>query len=163
MADIGVQDSYEALSTLQSTSTAAVPFPFTDTGNAMRPYTVKVYRKFRNVDGDVEVDWWPRVRQNGQWLSGSDVTIPANDSPEAYEVDILSEANQTSVVKTYSGVSGKPGTTFMASLDGNLGASFVYTAAMQAADLGAAEAKVYLAIYQISQKIGRGFGHGVIA
>ena len=163
MADIGVQDSYEALSTLQSTSTAAVPFPFTDTGNAMRPYTVKVYRKFRNVDGDVEVDWWPRVRQNGQWLSGSDVTIPANDSPEAYEVDVLSEANQTSVVKTYSGVSGKPGTTFMASLDGNLGASFVYTAAMQAADLGAAQAKVYLAIYQISQKIGRGFGHGVIA
>ena len=45
---------------------------------------------------------------------------------------------------------------------GNLGASFVYTAAMQAADLGSAQAKVYLAIYQISQIVGRGFGIGVI-
>ena len=88
------------------------------------------------------------MRQNGQWLSGSDVTIPANDTPETYAIDVCTAAHPLTAVATYT-------------VSGSLGASWTYTAAMQATDLGAAADPVYLAIYQISQIVGRGFGIGV--
>jgi len=149
-AELNIQDAFRAISVGQDTSTA-VNVNFTDTGNSCKPYTVYVYQKFRDADGDVTVSWWPRVRQNGQWLSGSDVTLPANDSPETYQVDVCRSADPTTVVKTYT----------LTGSQVNLGASFTYTAAQQATDLGAASNPVYLAIYQISQVVGKGFGIGV--
>jgi hypothetical protein len=43
----------------------------------------------------------------------------------------------------------------------NLGGTWTYTTTMQTTDLGAPASTVYLAIYQISQVIGRGFGIGI--
>ena len=146
-SDIGQQDTFQALS-IMATNPSQVGFTFTDTGNSCRPYTVKVYRKFRNDDGDVTSAWWPRVRQNGQWLSGADVVIPAKDTPETYSIDVLA-SDKVTVKATYS-------------VSGALGASWTYTAAMQTTDYGSPQAQVYLAIYQISTVVGRGFGKGVI-
>ena len=146
-ADLGVQDSFQVIS-ISSDASTAKGFTFTDTGNSLKPFTVLVYRTFRDVDGHVEVDWWPRVRQNGQWLSGADVTIPANDSPETYQVDILNSADPTDVRRTVS-------------VAGSLGGSFVYSAADQTTDFGSPQAQVHIAIYMMSTIVGRGFGKGV--
>jgi hypothetical protein len=147
-AELNIDDSFQSISFGAQASTA-VDFSFTDTGNSLRPYTVKVYRTFRDVDGDIEVDWYPRVRQNGQWLSGADVTIPANDTPETYSVDVCHSADPTTVVATYP-------------ITGALGGAFVYTSAQQVTDFGSAQGTIYLVIYMISTIVGRGFGKGVI-
>ena len=154
--EIGIADSFRAVSVGQDTSTA-VNVTFTDTGSSVKPYTVKVYQKFRDADGDVTVSWWPRVRTGGAWLSGSDVTLPTNDSPETYQVDVCTSADPTTVIKSY----------VLTGTQVNMGASFVYSALQQAADYAAAAGHpvplgpVYLAIYQISTVIGKGFGIGV--
>jgi len=145
---MNVQDTFQAIS-LMADNSGVAPFTFTNTGNSYRPYTPYVYERFRDKDtGDVRISWWPRVRQNGQWLSGSDVQLTANDSPESYQIDVCTDASDQTVVKTYT-------------VTGTLGASWTYTAAMQTADLGAPSSKVYLAVYQMSIAIGRGFGIGV--
>ena len=149
-ADIGSADNFQAVS-LMADNSAVESLTFTDTGASCKPYTVYVYRTLRDVDGDVTVSWWPRVRQNGQWLSGSDVTLPANDSPETYSIDVVM-SDKVTVVKTYTLTGDQV----------NLGATWVYTEAMQIADFGAAQSAVYLIIYQVSQIVGRGFGNGVI-
>jgi hypothetical protein len=170
-AELNVPDTYRTMSTNTDSSGAQNIPAFADTGNSLKPYTVKVHSTLRDVDGDVTVSWWPRVRQNGQWLSGSEVAIAANDTPETYQVDVCTAAHPKTAVVTYT----LTGQTLTRTLVSNgvttsmpapatpvgLGASFVYTAAMQAADLGSAQAKAYLAIYMISTIVGRGFGKGV--
>ena len=149
-AEVNVEDTFQAVSH-GSNHQLQASFKFTDTGNSQRPLTVAVYRKFRNlVTGDLTVSWWPRVRQNGEWLSGSDVALPTLDLPEVYSVDVLS-ANKLHVKNTY-GFSG---------VDVNLGATFSYTAAMQLSDFGVAQTSINMVIYQVGSVIGRGFALGV--
>jgi hypothetical protein len=149
-ADIGVTDSFRTISTYADVSTART-FTLTDTGNAMKPYTVKIMGKTRDSGtGDVSVTFVPRPRQNGGWTSGSDVTLAANDTPETYQINVKTSPT-SSPVKSYTLTGG----------DVNLGATFTYTAAMQTADLGAPANAVYLEIYQVSQVIGLGQGIGV--
>jgi hypothetical protein len=146
VGDLNIANTMVGISA--SAATESQPsFSFTDTGNSCRPPTVYVYRKFRNVDGDIEVDWYPRARQGGTWTSGTDITIEANDLPETYSVDVLTAPGGT-VVNTYS-------------VTGDLGGAFVYTSAQQTTDFGSPQAHIYLAIYQISQVVGRGFGKGI--
>ena len=144
-AELNVPDTYRTMSTNTDSSGAQNIPAFADTGNSLKPYTVKVHSTLRDVDGDVTVSWWPRVRQNGQWLSGSEVAIAANDTPETYQVDVCTAAHPKTAVVTYT----LTGQTLTRTLVSNgvttsmpapatpvgLGASFVYTAAMQAADL----------------------------
>ena len=144
-AELNSNDSFQAVSI--NSTIAPTGFSFTDTGNSCKPYTVKVYEKFRNVDGDVSIAWWPRVRQGGQWLSGADVTIPAKDMPETYSVDVL-RSDKVTVVNTFTIV-------------GALGGSLTYTAAQQTTDFGSPHGAINFAIYQISTVVGRGFGVGV--
>jgi hypothetical protein len=149
-ADIGVTDSFRTISTYADISTA-VTFSFTDSGNCVKPYTVKVLSTFRDSGtGDVSVTFVPRPRQNGGWNSGSDVTLPANDTPETYQINVLTSPT-SATVKSYTLTGG----------DVNLGATFTYTAAQQTTDLGAPVNPVYLEIYQVSQVIGLGQGLGV--
>jgi hypothetical protein len=146
---MNVPDTFKA-ETLMADNSGVSTFQFTNTGNSYRPYTVYVYERFRDKDsGDVRVSFWPRVRLNGQWLSGFDVQLTASDAPETYSIDVCNGPNHTNVVKTYT-------------VTGNLGASWVYTAAMQTEDLGSVQSTVYLGIYQMSTVIGRGFGIGVV-
>ena len=112
---------------------------------------VYVYYQHRDNDGNVTISFWPRVRQGGLWLDGSDVTLPDNDTPETYQIDVCTTSNPATAVNTYT-------------LTGNevaLGATWTYTTAMQTTDLGSPHDPVHLAIYQISQIVGRGFGIGL--
>ena len=149
-SEIGIMDNYRTVSTFSDVSTAQT-FSFTDTGNAVKPYTPRVMNKYRDESGNVTVVFVPRVRQNGGWLSGADVSLPTNDSPETYEIAVCRSADPTTEVTKYT-------------LTGNavsLGGTFSYSASQQVADLGAAADPVYLVLYQISQVIGRGRGLGV--
>lgn len=147
-AELNITDNFRSISQSQDVSTA-LSYTFTDTGNSLRPYTPYVYQKFRDAStGDITVSWWPRVRQNGQWLSGGDVTIPANDTPETYSVDICTAAHPSTAVATYS-------------VTGALGGTLTYSASQQTTDLGGLANPVYMVIYQISQIVGRGFGIGI--
>lgn len=145
-ADLNVANTMVAISA-QTTTESQPSFVFTDTGNSLKPPTVYVYRRFRDADGDVEVDWFPRVRRNGEWDDGSDVTIAPNDTPETYSIDVLTAPNG-SVQATYS-------------VTGTLSGAFVYTSAEQTTDFGSPQATIYLAIYEISTIVGRGNGIGV--
>ena len=149
-ADIGVTDQFRTVSTYADVSTA-VSFTFTDTGNAVKPYTPRIMSAHRDEAGNVTVDFVPRVRQNGAWASGSDVKLPANDTPETYEIAVCHSADPSTEVAKYT-------------LTGNqvdLGGTFSYSASQQTTDLGAPADPVYLALYQISQVVGRGHGIGV--
>jgi len=151
LSEINVQDTFQAISVMSNNQLQA-SFHFTDTGNSMRPLTVYVHKNHRDSNGDLTIAWWPRVRQNGKWLSGSDVVIPARDSPETYEVDIFffhSLTNTWLLSGTY---------TFTGSAV-NLGCVWFQTAAAQ--DLQTHGLPTRYVIYQISTVIGRGFPLGV--
>ena len=147
IGDLNVANTFVAISA-QATTESQPSFSFTDTGNCLKPPTVYVYRRFRNVDGDIEVDWYPRARQSSAWISGADIKIAANDTPETYDIDVLASLGG-SVVKTYT-------------VTGSLGGAFVYTAAQQTTDFGSPQATIYLVIQQISQIVGRGNPIGAI-
>jgi hypothetical protein len=149
-ADLFQTDDFRSVSTFADASTAQT-FTFTDTGNTVRPYAVQVMSQFRDVGGDVSVTFVPRVRQNGQWLSGAEVTLPTNDAPETYAIDVL-DAPNGAVKATYTLTGGAV----------NLGGTFTYTTAQQTTDLGAPADPVYVAIYQVSSVAGRGHGLGVV-
>jgi hypothetical protein len=151
LADLNQTDTFHDVS-INSNAADQISFTFSDTGNSFRPYTVHVTQKFRATNGDITVAWVPRTRQNGQWLSGGDITLPANDLPETYSVDVLSAPNGT-VLNTYPLVPSV----------GALGYTWDYTHADQEADYSVVSppAEVYLVIYQISQKVGRGFPIGI--
>jgi hypothetical protein len=76
----------------------------------------------------------------GAWRDGTGV-VPLAEDTEAYEVDIL-DAPGGSVVRTLTGITSP---------------SAIYTAADQAADFGAAQSAVHVAVYQLSGVVGRGF------
>jgi hypothetical protein len=88
------KDTFVALSA-NSSSFKEEDFYFSDTGNSLRPPPVYVTRIFRNVNGDIEIDWYPRVRQNGLWENDDDVVLSANDTPETYSVDVCQGTNDS--------------------------------------------------------------------
>jgi len=167
-SELNITDSFQALTNM-SPNTSATPFSFTDTGNSLRPYTPAIFGKNIDAEGNFNFGWWPRVRTGGQWLDGSDVTLPANDTPETYEVDVLNAPNGT-VLRIYSFsptafVVMNPDRTVVSTTAGNyvlpLGVEWSYTVALQTSDYGSQQTKVYFAVYQISTIVGRGFGIGV--
>lgn len=147
-AELNQVDTFHNVS-FSSTTGPQVSFKWTDTGNSLRPLEVKINSKFRAVsDGAITIKWWPRVRQSGEWIDGYDVSLPANDTPEEYSIDVLA-ANRSTVVATYA-ISGS-----------NLSGTWTYTAAQQTTDFGSVQDPINIVIYQISQVIGRGFPLGI--
>jgi len=145
--DVNVPNTFVPMS-IGANSESQSTFSFTNTGNCLKNPTPLITRKFRDVDdGHIEVDWFPRVRQNGQWKDGSDVVIAPNDLPESYNITIYA-SDLTTIKNIYS-------------IGGALGGSFVYTVAQQTADYGAAQNPVYLTVNQQSSIIGSGNPIGV--
>lgn len=135
---LNIAGSYKALTEREDSSNETA-FTFANTGRSLQPYSPDIRHPYRNTAGDLTIDWEPRNRQNGTWLSGQDLTL--DQATEAYEIDVYNSAG-TAVVKTYS-----------------FGAvrTWSYTAAAQATDIGSAPTNLKLAIYQIGSIIGRGF------
>lgn len=112
---------------------------FTFNCNALRPFSPCHVRGTRDpVSGDWALSWIRRTRINGGWQDGFDA--PLGETAEAYEVDIL---DGSTVVRTFTGLS-TPEVT--------------YTAAQQTADFGSTQNEIRVAVYQMSDLVGRGHG-----
>jgi len=139
VSDVGTDLSFKAVTGGRDT-TSAFPIPVAFTGATLKPYAPAQLTAVKDpVTGDWAIDWIRRSRIGGAWTSGT--TIPLGEASEEYSVDILDSGG--SLVRTYSGLSGPAAT---------------YDAADQATDGGdVAEGDLYLAVYQISDAVGRGF------
>jgi len=105
------------------------------TGRGLKPFSPVHVAGSRDGAGDLTISWIRRTRANGDnWEQD---VVPLNEASEAYEIDVLDGAN---VVRTLESAS----------------ASVVYTAAQQATDFGSAQSSVDVAVYQMSETVGRG-------
>lgn len=136
---IGVERHYKTVSVAENIS-AAPAAAFTYNARALKPLSPVHVSGHRDVSGNLAIGWVRRVRGGAEWLSGADA--PLNESAEKYEVDIL---NGATLVRTINCTTP----------------SILYTAAEQIADFGSPQVSVNVAIYQISELVGRGYG-GVI-
>lgn len=104
-------------------------------GRGLKPLSPAHVRATRAAGGDVALNWIRRTRFGGDNWDAAEVPL-AEDS-ERYEIDILDGAD---VVRTIASTSP----------------SCVYTDAEQAADFGAPQSSVDVAVYQMSATYGRG-------
>jgi hypothetical protein len=87
---------------------------------------------------DWSLDWVRRARINAGWLDSIDV--PLDEPTEAYELDIYASNAYATVLRTLA--TSVPSAT--------------YTSAQQTADFGGDQGTLYLRVYQISSRVGRG-------
>lgn len=88
------------------------------------------------ISDDWVIEWTPRTRYSSNyWYTGIQ---PQNESVMAWEVDVL---DGSTVVRTLS--SSTPTVT--------------YTEAQQIEDFGSAQSTIDIVIYQVSQRVGRGY------
>ena len=112
---------------------------FTFNCNVLRPFSPCHVRGTKDATtGDWDITWIRRTRINGGWSDGVDV--PLGEAFERYEVDIL---DGSTVVRTFTGLS-TPEVT--------------YTVAQQTADFGSSQNEIRVAVYQMSDLVGRGHG-----
>lgn len=139
-SDLGDAEYFKAVTAGRDPSSAFV-LSLDFTGATLKPYAPAQLRAVKDAaTGDWSIDWVRRTRIGGAWTGGT--TIPLGEASEEYAVDVLDGGG--SVVRTYGGLSS---------------AAATYDAADQATDGGdVAEGDLYLAVYQISDTVGRGFG-----
>ena len=113
---------------------------FADRGNRLRPLTAADPKLTDGGGGDLALAWQRRSRLGGEddWADGS-LAVPLGEASEAYEVDIYDGSD---VVRTVAAASP----------------AITYTAAQQTADFGGGQSSLKVAIYQMSETVGRGFG-----
>ena len=137
---IGIERVYRAVSigdTLAETPDQSV----TITAERLRPWSPVQVGGGRNAAGDVLMQWKRRTRVGGEWRDSVDASL--GESTEAYEVDIYTNGERSTVARTITGLSAPSAT---------------YTSAQQTADFGAPQASVYWAAFQMSATVGRGHG-----
>lgn len=123
-----------------STVAAADPLnlqlAFTPSGRGLRPFSPAQLRGVPQPGGDLLLTWLRRTRASSgdSWVL---VDVPLGESLETYDLEIL---NGTAVVRTVSGIAAP---------------SFLYTAAMMAADFGGPITTLRFRVYQIGA-LGRG-------
>ena len=90
--------------------------------------------------GNIVLSWNRRTRTNGALHDGNS-TVPVGEISEAYSIDIY-DAGATSVLRTLTATTE----------------SVTYTSGNIATDFGSPPATLHVAVYQISDAVGRGFG-----
>ncbi len=138
MADglIGLSRLYKGVSvgkTLGSVSAQS----FTYQARALKPYSPVHVTGERDGSDNLSISWVRRTRIGGQWRDLTDV--PLSEESEAYEIDILDGSD---VMRTIAA--------------NNSGAT--YSAADQVNDFGAAQSSINITVYQLSGRVGRGYG-----
>ena len=137
---IGLPRLYKAV-TLGMTLGSATAQSFTYAAVALKPYSPVHASGVRDGSGNLTISWVRRTRVGGSWRDYADV--PLSEGAEAYEVDVL---NGATVVRTLT--SSSP--------------SVVYLSAQQIADFGANQPTLSIAIYQLSQTVGRGYARAAV-
>ncbi|HEQ98801.1 MAG TPA: hypothetical protein ENO22_05620 [candidate division Zixibacteria bacterium] len=134
--DMDVERHYVAVSIGMSMDTGNIQ-AFTCELRNMMPLSPQHISGSRDASNDLTISWIRRTRVGGEWrdLYG----VPLGENSEAYELDIY---GGSTVVRTINASSE----------------SATYTAAQQTADGLTPGDPVDLAIYQISDTVGRGFG-----
>lgn len=110
--------------------------PFTATGRGYRPYSVCHVIGTRDSAGNLTISWKRRTRINGQWLNNIDV--PLSEVAENYQIDVMSSG---AVKRTLTATTG----------------NVSYTAEQQVIDFGSKQEALTVKIYQMSDKVGRGY------
>lgn len=102
----------------------------------LKPFAPVHLRGSRDASSNLTITWVRRTRVQGDWRDYTDV--PIGEASERYEIDILSG---TTVKRTLTATSP----------------SVVYAAADQTTDFGSAQASISVKIYQLSDRVGRGY------
>jgi hypothetical protein len=108
---------------------------FKHTGCGYKPYSVCHVKGVRS-GGDLTISWVRRTRIGGAWRDGVDALL--SEPSERYDVEIIAGE----VVKRMMTVTAS---------------SVVYTKAQQIADFGSVQEVITVRIYQLSDKVGRGY------
>jgi hypothetical protein len=133
-SDMNAKREYRATSLLKLPEDSAI-VTFTNTGEALAPFSPVHVVGARNGAGDLTITWLRRTRLSVPGLGGG--PVPLGEASEAYQLDVYSDA---AVVRTIS-------TTAPLA---------VYTAAQQAADGLSPGVPVTVRVYQMSDVRGRG-------
>jgi len=138
LGEIGNDFAIKAV-TIGRAEDSAFPVELVFAGNTLKPYAPGGFRAWRNVaTGDWNFEWARRTRVGGAWIGGT--AIPIGEASEAYELAIPLPGGGSRTI-----ASSSPSAT--------------WTAAEQSADFGAPQASLpaNVAVYQLSDSVGRGF------
>lgn len=119
---------------------AAAAQSFTDTGEALRPFSPADVEVTRDSSNNATITLRRRTRLSHRFLAAG-IDTPLGESIEAYSIDVYSDGTYTTVVRTLTAV----GTNVAG-----------YSAANQTSDGLTPGATLYLAAYQTSTVVGRG-------
>lgn len=112
---------------------------FTYAGENLECLSPVEMKASKGTTNDWTISWTRRTRTPVEPFSG--INAPLAESSEAYEVEIWSDANYTTLVRTITGLTS---------------ASATYTSAQQMSDFGVAQKYLYIKVYQLSATVGRG-------
>ncbi|MCI5049398.1 MAG: phage tail protein, partial [Rickettsiales bacterium] len=132
----GLSRDYKAVS-IGSTLGATTAKSFAYSARALKPYAPVHVTGTNESNNDWSIAWVRRTRLGGEWRDYTDVSLA--ESSEAYEIDILDGSD---VVRTISATTS----------------AATYTEAEQITDFGSAQSSLNCMIYQLSDRIGRGYG-----
>lgn len=105
--------------------------------NNLKPLSPQHVVGSRNTSADITIQWKRRARKDSEWVDFIDV--PLDETTELYDIEIMS------------------GSAVVRSFINQTTPSATYTAAQQITDFGATQSSVTVKIYQISNRVGRGF------
>jgi len=136
-SDVGLPANWRiGPSTVAAADPLNLQLAFTPSGRGLRPFSPAQLRGVPQLGGDVLLTWLrpTRASSGDSWVL---VDVPLGETTEAYDLEILIGA---AVVRTVSGLTAP---------------SFLYTAAMRAADFGGPVITLRFRVYQIGA-LGRG-------
>lgn len=109
---------------------------FTLQSIGLKPFAPVHLRGSRDASSNLTITWVRRTRVQGDWRDYTDV--PVGEASERYEIEILSGTTVKRVLTATS-------------------PSVVYLAADQQTDFGSKPASISVKVYQLSDRVGRGY------
>jgi hypothetical protein len=137
---IGITRYYKGV-TQGAALASASPVSFIDTGVGLKPFSPFDLRGVRDGSNNLTITWQRRSRLSVRMIGPLGISVPLGEGSEAYQIDIYSDGTYTTVVRTISI------TTTTAE----------YSAADQTGDGLTPGNPVYMAVYQMSVQVGRGY------
>lgn len=111
-------------------------FSFTNNAVGLMPFSPVGFSGGKQANGDFIINWIRRTRIDGEWRNNVDAIL--GETTESYEIDVM---NGSSVIRTLTSTTQ----------------TVTYTSAMQVTDFGSGRSSITVNVYQISDKVGRGF------
>lgn len=120
-------------------SSAGFTKTFEDKGLSIKPLAPYVFVVKNN--NDYNYHWYRRARKDAGW--NNNIDVPLDESTEQYSVCIFSDNTYSTIVREEI----LTNTT-----------NYSYTEAKQISDFGAIKSTVYMKVYQVSNRFGKGWG-----